>query len=192
MARGRYTPDVVPAKAGTHNHRVELLERVGDPTFAKQLPVVMGPGSRFACPGRQVSLLIRFSNSRKHSRGSSRLSKARCADFSGQPDCDPRAAGGCLRNLDCAAVLALDDPERNRQSQSRAAGRAAAGGFAAMKGGEHRAAIGEWYSRPVVVDNDLDYAVVSLHPDARLPAITQRVADDVGQRAGERRTIAGH
>src|SRR5262245_19114295 len=139
----------------------------------------MGPGSRFACPGRQVSLLIRFSKSRTHSRGWSRISKTRCADFSGQADREPRAAGGCVRDLDRAAVLALDDPERNRQSQSCAAGRAAAGGFAAMKDGEHRAAVGEWYSWPIVIDNDFDHAVVSLHPHARLAAITQRVADDV-------------
>ncbi len=30
-----------------------LLEHAGAPAFAKRLPVVMGPGSRFACPGRQ-------------------------------------------------------------------------------------------------------------------------------------------
>src|SRR5436190_23828668 len=36
---------------------------------SKQLnPVVMGPGSRFACPARQLSLTIEFSNSRRHSR----------------------------------------------------------------------------------------------------------------------------
>jgi len=44
---------VVPANAGTHNHSAALLKQSGAPAFAYLLPVVMGPGSRFACPGRQ-------------------------------------------------------------------------------------------------------------------------------------------
>ena len=37
---------VVPANAGTHNHRVESLRRAVAPAFVKRSPVVMGPGSR--------------------------------------------------------------------------------------------------------------------------------------------------
>src|SRR5947209_12177212 len=44
---------VVPAKAGTHTP-CRSFERRCSMTLAQQLrPVVMGPGSRFACPGRQ-------------------------------------------------------------------------------------------------------------------------------------------
>jgi hypothetical protein len=44
---------VVPAKAGTHTP-CRSFERRCSMTFAQQLrAVVMGPGSRFACPGRQ-------------------------------------------------------------------------------------------------------------------------------------------
>src|SRR3954470_12463704 len=44
---------VVPAKAGTHTPR-RSFERRCSMTFAQQLrAVAMGPGSRFACPGRQ-------------------------------------------------------------------------------------------------------------------------------------------
>src|SRR5256714_8320812 len=53
----RFTPrndtGVVPAKAGTHTP-CWSFERRCSMTFAQQLrAVVMGPGSRFACPGRQ-------------------------------------------------------------------------------------------------------------------------------------------
>src|SRR5262245_15730472 len=40
------SPHVVPAKAGTHNHRIELVEFAGATAFAKPLPGVMGPGLR--------------------------------------------------------------------------------------------------------------------------------------------------
>src|SRR5262249_2064188 len=39
-------PAVVPAKAGTHNHREMLLEFAGAPTVAKLRAVVMGSGFR--------------------------------------------------------------------------------------------------------------------------------------------------
>src|SRR5215831_6095711 len=47
---------VVPAKAGTHNHRQLLLHRAGGPAFANTM--ACGYGSRIAlaalaCPGRQ-------------------------------------------------------------------------------------------------------------------------------------------
>src|SRR3954463_15814998 len=53
----RFTPrndtGVVSAKAGTHTP-CRSFERRCSMTFTQQLrAVVMGPGSRFACPGRQ-------------------------------------------------------------------------------------------------------------------------------------------
>jgi len=62
-------------------------------------------------------------------------------------------------------VLALDNAERNREPEARAAGLAAAVGFDAMKGREHRSAVRN--PRPIVVDDDLDHAAVALHPHPR-------------------------
>src|SRR3954451_7722270 len=45
--RTRIPPHVVPAKAGTHNHRRASLRRGGSPSVSKQsTAVVMGPGVR--------------------------------------------------------------------------------------------------------------------------------------------------
>src|SRR5277367_7048574 len=42
--------DVVPAKAGTHNHRPPLLRSLGLQPSRQHKPVVMGPGSHSASP----------------------------------------------------------------------------------------------------------------------------------------------
>src|SRR3954470_12495174 len=45
--RTRIPPHVVPAKAGTHNHRRASLRRGGSPSVSKQsTAVAMGPGVR--------------------------------------------------------------------------------------------------------------------------------------------------
>ena len=46
---------VVPAKAGTHNHRRLLLRETVTAAFAKLILVVMGPGSRGACHRARIS-----------------------------------------------------------------------------------------------------------------------------------------
>jgi hypothetical protein len=45
--------NVVPAQAGTHNHRRPILYRVSLQRARYHPSVAMGPGSRFAWPGRQ-------------------------------------------------------------------------------------------------------------------------------------------
>src|SRR6476646_2647689 len=42
----RRLPNVVPAKAGTHNHQCALLRRAAAPAVATDASVVMGRGSR--------------------------------------------------------------------------------------------------------------------------------------------------
>src|SRR5882757_1623928 len=44
---------VVPAKAGTHNLRRRLRATLWLQLLSSRTSVVMGPGSRFACPGRR-------------------------------------------------------------------------------------------------------------------------------------------
>src|ERR1700756_829583 len=104
----------------------------------------------------------------------------------------PRAAAGGISDPDRAAVLALDNALRNRQAQPRPACRTVARGVGATERLEHGFALAGRNARAVVVDSDFDNTPVLSHPDACLFAITQRIADDVRQRAGERGPVAGH
>src|SRR6266404_8704624 len=63
---------VVPANAGTHNHRCMLLRRVVATAFARQKAVATGPGSR---PGRRLisSLALRLAGTTGRSAFHERL-----------------------------------------------------------------------------------------------------------------------
>jgi|GEM_PF-5390992 len=65
----------------------------------------MGPGSRFACPGRQRNLLIQLSNGRQHSRGAIRPSCASSLSLPLEQRAQGKPGADCARSPVCVGVL---------------------------------------------------------------------------------------
>ncbi len=74
--RSCHTNGVVPAKAETHNHRRSNEARPSRHPRLPRPPVVMDPGSRFACPGRHRSAAVA---SRADQTSRNRVVWSRCA-----------------------------------------------------------------------------------------------------------------
>src|SRR5215475_15315558 len=96
---------VVPAKAGTHNHRMACCEGWSHSEPVQLSPVVMGPGLRrddTFCRARPKKQMLRYLNFLPHRRAD-QLDAARADQMR---ELDHRAVGTGLRQAD--AVLAAD------------------------------------------------------------------------------------